>query len=98
MIHTTSILATLLLIVAWAVEFYLFAITLRLVLGRLSATRSSRFCQAFREIVDPLAQCVNQRFTTWRHRPSPPWAPWAIVIVGCLAVRHLLLVIAVSMS
>jgi hypothetical protein len=97
-IQSTNILAAPLLILLWAVDVYLFVVGLRLLLGQLSVTRNGRFCQALQEIVDPLAQRLNQKLFAWRDRPTPRWLPWASVIVGCLVARHLLLLIAVSVS
>jgi hypothetical protein len=98
MIHTTNILAAPLLIIAWGIDAYLFLATARLIFGQLPATRESQLSHALKKIVDPLAQWLNRKASAWFHRPGPPWLPWTIVFVGCLTVRHLLLVIAMSIS
>lgn len=97
-VYNSNILAVPLVILLWTVDVYLSVVGLRLLLGQLSVTRDSRVCQALQEIVDPLTRWVNHKLTAWRHRPSPGWIPWTTVIVAGLIIRHVLLMIVVSMS
>ena len=94
-VYTTNILVVPLILSIWAIDFYLFAASVRLILGQLSATRSSVFCQALRELVDPVPARVESWLTVRRRRPIPSWISWVIVIGVGLVARHLLVLIIV---
>ena len=97
-VYTTNILVLPLVLLIWSVDVYLLIVSLRLILGQLSATRNSRLRQAFQEIVDPIPNRVSAWLQERRDRPSPGWAPWIIVIGVGLVVRHLLVLILVLLS
>lgn len=94
MIYTTNILILPLLILLWTIDVWVLAASIRLILGQLSMTRSSRLCRALEEIVDPIPHRIDRRLTSWRRRP--PWLSWLIVIGAGLAARQLLVSVLLS--
>ena len=89
-VYTPDLLTFVIMLVVGAINLGLLAVTIRLVLGQLSATRAHRVCRLLSELVDPIPQWVDRRVTRWRGRPCPPWVSWAIVIVASLIIRQLL--------
>lgn len=89
--------ALLLSIVISAIDLYLFAASLRLILSQLSSTRTSTACRALRELVDPIPNHTSTWLEARRRKPSPPWVAWTIVIGAGLVARHLLTLFVVSM-
>jgi hypothetical protein len=95
-IYTTSIVAQALLFMACIVGAYLLLTLPRLLLGQSLAARDSALFHALQQIVDPVPRCVERWLLSWRRRPSPPWVSWAIVIVGAVIVRHVLLCVVIE--
>ena len=90
------ILAVPLILLIWAIDFYLFTASLRLILGQLSVTKSSVFCRALRELVDPIPAGVDDWLNAWRHGPKPRWVSWAIEIGVGRVARYFLITYIVS--
>lgn len=95
--YTINMLVVPLILLIWAIDLYLFTASLRLILGQLSAARSSVLCQALRELVDPIPNRVESWLTAWRHRPTPGWVSWVIVISAVMVARHFLVLLIVRM-
>lgn len=96
-IVTSNPIALALIMLIWSIDLYLLAVSLRLILGQLSATRSSILCKALSELVDPIPNRLGEWLAARRSHPSPPWMRWGIVIgVGVIA-RHLLASSVLSM-
>jgi hypothetical protein len=96
-VYPINMLVVPLVLLVWATGFYLLAVSLRLVLGQLTATRSSVLCQALRELVDPIPNRVENWLTAWRRRPTPGWVSWVIVISAVIVARHVLVLLIVRM-
>jgi uncharacterized protein YggT (Ycf19 family) len=87
-IHTTNILVAPLLLVAWAIDVYIFLACLRLLLGKLPGVGPGRASQCLQVITDPLALAVARLL----HRPCakgvPSWLPWLLVILAAIVLRY----------
>ena len=90
MTFTTNPIAMPALLVIWTLDAYLLAISTRVILGRLTATRGTRFVLALGELVDPLAHWTDRRLCGWRNRSNPTWLPWFVVFGCALAMRFLI--------
>ena len=94
---TSNPLVLPLIMLIWAIDIYMLLVSLRLILGQLSATRSSILCKALRELVDPIPNRVGEWLTACRSRKSPPWAQWVIVLGVGLVARYVLSSLVFSM-
>ena len=94
-IYTTNmtIFALPVLLVIWALELYLFLVLLRLILQNLSGEKAQQFCQGLRQFTDYPPQLVNRRLSG---RSTPPWVGWAVVIVGAIVTRYVLICFILS--
>jgi len=84
-----------LLLIVWTADLYLFAICLRLLLGRLVAVQGTTFYSALCELTGPVRGMVDRCFSTIWRRPITGWVVWAVVILALFILRHLLLFIIV---
>ena len=93
-----SLTAFPLVLMVWTANAYLFMIALRLTLGQLAATRDSQICRGLAQCTDPLIViCQNWVEAHAGTRARDPWL-WVAIILAILAVRHLCLIILISLS
>ena len=91
MIVTNNILAVPFIIVIWSMDAMLCLISIRLALAPLPSLQGTRFVRALRELVDPLPQAICSKLAVWRHRVTPAWMPWLILIGLLIVARYLLM-------
>ena len=98
MIYTTNILAVPLVIALWALDMYLFLLIAYSVLTRLSGERASQLCSCLKLFTEPLPQVVKRWLGRHTSTPVKQWVPWAVVILACLIIRHVLILVIVSLG
>lgn len=98
MIYTDNIFALPLLLLAGSLDLFLFMAGLRLVLGRIEATRNSRLCMALSELVDPIIHAVHRAMSNLVGQPIRPWSLWLIVIGTALVIRHCLMRLIIAIA
>ncbi len=98
MIYTTSILAVPLVLILWAVDMYLFLLIAYGLLARLSGERASQLRLCLKSSTEPLPQAVRRWLGQHTSKPVKQWVPWAVVIFAGLIVRHLLVLLIVSLG
>jgi hypothetical protein len=98
MLVTQNIFLVPLIVVVGTLDLFLFLAGLRLLLGQLSTTRTSKLCLALAELTDPVRLLVDRRVSRWTHRQPPRWAAWLIVFGSVLIIRHGLLRLIVLLA
>ena len=98
MIYTTNILALPLVVILWIVDAYFFLLMAYGILTRLSGERVSQLRLALNPFIEPLLGLVKRRLERCATRPIKQWVPWAVVISAGLIVRHLLVLLIVSLG
>ncbi len=98
MTYTTNILAVPLVLTIWALDMYLFLLMVYSVLTRLSGERASQLRICLRPFTEPLPQAVRRWLGQHTTKPVRRWVPWAVVICGGLIVRHVLVLLIVSLG
>jgi hypothetical protein len=98
MIHLTDIFAVPLLLGVWAIDGYLFMLSLRLVADQVAGARSSEWHRGLCRLVDGPPRVVEDWLARQRGRRSPGWMPWVIIIVGIVLLRQLLAGVVVSLG
>ena len=91
MIYTTNILAGPLILIIWCIDAYIFLASVRLILGRLRATTLAQVRVNLQQFTDPLPQSLHMWMSARLRRPLRPWMSWAIVLFGCIVLRHVLI-------
>ena len=89
MIIHTNILVAPLLLIAWAIDIYVFLACLRLLLARFPG--AAGVFQGLQAITDPLPLATGRMLNRRLTRPVSPWLPWLIVILGAVICRYLLI-------
>jgi hypothetical protein len=90
MIYPTSIFALPLVLAGFAVDVWLLAAAIRLVLRGMPKTHNSLGNQCLEQYVDPIPARLQQ----WMSRSGkthPDWLIWFILILGLVIVKHLLI-------
>ena len=98
MTYTTNILALPLVLTIWSLDMYLLLLMVYGVLTKLSSERASQLCICLRPFTEPLPRAVKRWLGHRTARSSKQWLPWAIVVFGGLILRHLLVLIVVSLG
>ena len=98
MIYPNNILTLPLLLLIGTLDLYVFMVGLRLVLGRLTATRNSRLCLALSELTDPVGLAIDRCLSRRMRRQIPPWAAWLVFLCAALIVRHCLVRLIVLLA
>ena len=98
MTYTTNILAVPLVLALWAMDMYLLLLMVYSVLTRFSGERASQLCICLRPFTEPLPQAVRRWLGQHTSTPVKQWVPWAIVVFGCLIVRHVLVLLITSLG
>jgi uncharacterized protein YggT (Ycf19 family) len=96
MIYTTNVFAAPLIMVVWAIDIYVFLLSLRLLLSQLTSTFDSRFCRGLGLFTDPIVETVRRWLLKCRREPVANWMPCLTVVFAGLIVRHLMIWIVVS--
>lgn len=94
---TNNILVLPLILATWAIDAYLFVLSLRFILGRIRSNRTVNFYLNLQLLTDPFPQAVGQWLSQQRKLPTPAWIGWLIVILGLLVARYLLVWLYMSM-
>ena len=89
-IHAPNIFAAPLVLIIWAIDCYVFASVIRLLLGRCRQAQASKAGLALQSVTDPIPQALRRWLSARRAAPAPPWLPWLIVFVTAVTVRHAL--------
>ena len=89
--HTNNILAGPLVLIIWCIDAYIFLASVRLILGRLRATTLAQVRVDLQQFTDPLPQSLHMWMSARLRRPLRPWMSWAIVLFGCIVLRHVLI-------
>jgi len=79
------------MLLIWAVEFYVFMIIVRLLLANFKITANNVHCLNLKEMVDP-AHAKVKAFLM-KYYAVPDWVSWTVFIFGLLIVRKLLIVL-----
>ena len=85
--YTSNIFLLIPIIAAWSIDAYLLLAGLRLFLQNFSGEKTQQFCQGLRQFTDYPPQFVNRRLSG---RSTSPWVGWAVVIVGAIVARYIL--------
>jgi uncharacterized protein YggT (Ycf19 family) len=96
MIYTTNVFAAPLIMVVWAIDVYVFLLSLRLLLSQLPSALDSRFCRGLGLFTDPVVETVRRWLFKCRRKPVANWMPCLTVVFAGLIVRHLLIWVVVS--
>ena len=92
-IYPVNIVASPLLLVLWALDLYLLAIAIRLLVAGTSGRRIG-----LEAITDPVPTWLRRWIENRRAKPVAPWIPWAVVIAGAAICRHVLICVLLSLS
>ena len=95
---TYSIMSVPILILVMSLDCWLFLASLRLILGRLSATRNSKICLSLAELTDPLVRPVDRVLGDWRCGPVVVHLSWLAVFIAMLVIRHIFIQLVVWLS
>ncbi|MCH8823223.1 MAG: hypothetical protein IH984_06905 [Planctomycetes bacterium] len=94
---TNSILNLPLILAIWAIDAYIFVMSLRFFLGQIKSIRTGNFYVNLQQFTDPFPQAVGQWLSQHREIPTPTWIGWLIVLLGLLIARYLLVCVLMSM-
>ena len=75
----------------WAVEFYLFMIIVRLLLASFKITANNVHCLNLKAMVDPAYAKVKAFLV--KHYTVPDWLSWTVLIFALIIVRKILIVL-----
>ncbi len=92
-VDITSIAVFPFLFLAWALNAYLFLVTVRLLFGCLARVRSNDLYLAIQTLSDPFPRLLDRKLGKWLE-VDPPWLSWACVIVGVIILRQVMLGLA----
>jgi hypothetical protein len=95
---TYSFMSIPILILVMSLDCWLFIASLRLVLGRLSATRNGRLCLSLAELTDPIVRPVDRVLGCWHCGSVVVQLSWLAVFSFMLITRHVLIQLAVWLS
>lgn len=89
-IIVTPILFWPLAVVLWAVDSFLFAICVRVTIGRYSTPRTNRYISSLKTLTDGPWAILDSWIARYRGRAAPAWASWTALLAGLLVIRALL--------
>ena len=90
-LYTTNILSLPILLLIWAIDLYLLAAGIRLILSRIpAASGASRGLGGF---TDPVPGVVGSWLSAIRRKAVPAWLPWLLVGAVALILRQLLILL-----
>jgi len=90
-VHTTNILALPLVLLAWAIDVYLFLACIRLGCSLFRGAGAARLRGTLRLVTDPLPEAISHRLSGHLRRPVPLWLSWLLVFLMGMVLRQLLL-------
>ncbi len=87
-IDLSSILLLPLVVLAWAIDAYLFLLTVHLTLGRrVTVPELSDWKRSLKTLVNPLPTNVANRLSSIRP-DLPGWVSWAVTVISLLIMRQ----------
>jgi len=98
MTYTTNILALPLVLIVWAVDMYLMLMLAYAVTGKLSGERVGQLRTCLGQFIEPVPQAVGHWLGQHTAKPLKQWVSWAIVAFVGLVIRHLLILLIVSVG
>jgi len=89
--YTTSFLALPILLLIWAIDFYLILVAAQLLLSGLRARWAAPLASQLQPIVDRIPNVLGRLLARRRDSCPPSWLPWLIVLSLAFVLRHLCL-------
>jgi len=90
-VHTTNILVLPLMLLAWAIDVYLFLACVRLGCCLFRGAVAAKLRSTLRPVTDPLPEAVSRRLSGHLRRHVPLWLSWLLVFLMGMVLRQLLL-------
>lgn len=98
MIIHAPILTAPLILVAWALDMYLFLCAVRLVSGLLRHPAAAKVGAALRPVTDPGPRALENWLRRKAKGTPRPWVPWLIVCLGAVVLRQALVALVIAVS
>ena len=95
-VHTTNILALPLMLLAWAIDVYLFLACIRMGCNLFKGSGAARLRDTLRPVTDPLPEAISGRLSGHLRRPVPLWLSWLLVFLLGMVLKQLLLLAALA--
>jgi len=95
-VHTTNILLLPLMLLAWAIDVYLFLACIRLGCSLFRGATAARLRDTLRPVTDPLPEAISRRLAEHLKKPVPLWLSWLLVFLLGMVLRQLLLLAALA--
>ncbi|MGB2796093.1 MAG: hypothetical protein WBD44_02365 [Phycisphaerae bacterium] len=95
-IHRLNLFAAPLLLLAWAIDVYLFLACIRLGCNLFKGSGAARLRTTLRPVTDPLPEAISGRLSGHLRRPVPLWLSWLLVFLLGMVLRQLLLLAALA--
>ncbi|MBI9018554.1 MAG: YggT family protein [Phycisphaerae bacterium] len=90
--YTNTLLAGPVILLIWAIELYIWTITIRLLMEATNIARSTFFYRKVRQLTDP-ALLFSKRHLGKISSRLPNWCYWAAIYVAALALRNILFIL-----
>ena len=87
-IYPLNILTWPVVLAIWALDSYLFAVSLRMLLELRAGRKNDSVFTTLRALVDDLPAFVGAWAARYRCRPCPNWLAWVVVLVVVVVVRQ----------
>ena len=97
-VYPLNILTWLVVLAIWALDSYLFAVSLRMLLELRAGREDDSALTTLRTLVDGLPTFVGAWVARHRCRSCPNWLAWVVVLVIVIVVRQLLLCVVLTVS
>ena len=95
MIINYNIFAFPLVLLISAIDLWLLLVAIRSILSWFPS--AGRICQALSRFTDPVPQAVGNWLSVKLSRPVRAWPAWLVVALTALVIRHLLIVMILSL-